>query len=205
MLPFGKGFRKAGEAVLLGVCQLHVADGARELLHLACNAFVALTTDIDGVSFQRIGFTNTGTAFFIYLAQQATTHPIGDVPKLGSITNVSFTDIAGSTASWQHSPHQGSLITGHLYNGKVYPITNLTFNNVAIAFTGGSTTTPGTPVEATPGQYPESNMFGDLPAWAYYLRHVDGIRFDASTATSLRPDTRNKLVADDVTGLVGAP
>src|SRR5262249_42551878 len=49
-------------------------------------------SNIDGVAFQRIGFDHVGSAFFVYLAQQSTTHPIGDVPKLGSINNVSFTD-----------------------------------------------------------------------------------------------------------------
>jgi hypothetical protein len=161
--------------------------------------------DISGLAFQRIGFTHTGGAFFVYLAQQATTHPIGDVPKLGSIDSVSFTDIAGSTASWPNSPHQGSLITGHIYNGTTYPITNLSFSNVAIAFDGGSTVIPTSPVEAKPDQYPESNMFGDLPAWAYYLRHVEGVTFDACTTSALASDARPMLATDDVGGMTGSP
>ncbi len=152
--------------------------------------------DISRVAFQRIGFDGTGGAFFVYLAQQATTHPVGDVPKLGSIDGVSFTDIAGSTASWPHSPHQGSLITGQIYNGTTYPITNLSFTNVAVAFDGGSSTVPASPPEAQPNQYPESNMFGDLPAWAYYLRHVQGVTFDSCTTTVLASDARPMLVTD---------
>lgn len=161
--------------------------------------------DVDGVAFQRIEFARVGAAFFIYLAQQATTHPIGDVPKLGSMANVSFTDVAGSTMSWPNSPHQGSLITGHLYNGTTYPIRNLSFTNVAIAFVGGRSTVPAAPPEAMANQYPESNMFGDLPAWGYYLRHVDGVRFDNCRSTVATPDVREKLVTDDVSGLAGAP
>jgi hypothetical protein len=157
-------------------------------------------SDIDGVAFHRIQFANTGAAFFVYLAQQSTTHPIGDVPKLGSIANVSFTDISGSTASWPHSPHQGSLITGHIFNGTTYPITNLSFTNVAVTFDGGLATVPGAPAEATPNQYPESNMFGDLPAWGYYLRHVQGATFTNATSTVASPDARQPVVTDDVTG-----
>jgi hypothetical protein len=156
--------------------------------------------DVADVAFRRIGLANVGAAFFVYLAQQAEISPIGDVPKLGTIDGVSFTDIAGSTASWPHSPHQGSLITGHIFNGVTYPIRNLAFSHVALAFAGGRTATPASPPEAIPNQYPESNMFGDLPAWGYYLRHVDGISFDACTSTAASPDVRQPVVTTDVTG-----
>ncbi len=162
-------------------------------------------SDIAGVAFQRIEFANTGAAFFVYLAQQSTTHPVGDVPKLGSIDSVSFTDIAGSTASWPNSPHQGSLITGNIFNSVTYPITNLAFANVAVAFDGGLASIPTSPPEAMPNQYPESNMFGDLPAWGYYLRHVAGVSFSACTSSVAATDARQALVSDDVTGLVGSP
>jgi hypothetical protein len=161
--------------------------------------------DVADMAFQRLELARVGGAFFVYLAQQATTHPIGDTPKLGSIDGVSFTDIAGSTASWPNSPHQGSLITGHIYNGVTYPITNLSFTNVALAFDGGSSSVPASPPEAKPDQYPESNMFGDLPAWGYYLRHVDGATFTSCTTTVLAPDARPLLATDDVGGLTGSP
>lgn len=161
--------------------------------------------DVDNVAFHRIELANVGDAFFVYLAQQETTHPTGDVPKIGSITGVSFVDIAGATASWPNSPHQASLITGHVFKGTPYRIKNLEFRRVAIAFRGGRTTVPGSPPEAMPNQYPESNMFGDLPASAYFLRHVDGVTFDACDSQLTTPDARQKLVTEDVSNLVGAP
>ncbi len=162
-------------------------------------------SDVSGVAFQRIEFANVGSAFFVYLAQQNTTHPIGDTPKLGSIDQVSFADISGATASWAHSPHQGALVTGNIFEGVTYPITNLTFENVAITFDGGLTAVPASPPEATPNEYPESNMFGDLPAWGYYLRHVSGVGFANCTTAVATPDARQELVTDDVSGLVGSP
>jgi hypothetical protein len=161
--------------------------------------------DIADMAFDRIQFSNTGGAFFVYLAQQSTTHPVGDVPKLGSIDGVSFTDITGATGSWASSPHQGSLITGQIYNGVTYDITNLSFTRAAVQFDGGLSTVPGAPVEAMPDQYPESNMFGDLPAWGYYLRHVQGVAFDACTTSVAAADARPMIVTDDVSGLVGTP
>jgi hypothetical protein len=162
-------------------------------------------SDVSGVSFQRIQFVNAGGAFFVYLAQQNTTHPVGDVPKLGSIQGVSFTDILGSTASWPNSPHQGSLVTGNIYEGTTYSVTDLSWTNVDVVFDGALGTVPGTPPEATPNQYPESNMFGDLPAWGYYLRHVVGATFANGSTSVAAPDARQELVTDDVTGLVGSP
>jgi hypothetical protein len=162
-------------------------------------------SDVDAVAFNRIELANAGAAFFVYLAQQSTTHPVGDVPKLGSIDHVSFTDIAGATGSWANSPHQGSLITGHIFNGTTYPITNLSFTNVVVAFDGGLGTVPAAPAEAMPNQYPESNMFGDLPAWGYFFRHVNGVTFTSVTSSVATTDARQKLVTDDVSGLVGSP
>jgi polygalacturonase len=162
-------------------------------------------SDVKNVSFQRIQFANTGGAFFVYLAQQNTTHPVGDVPKLGSIESVSFTDILGSTGSWPNSPHQGALVTGTIYDGTTYSISDLSWTNVDVLFDGALGTVPGSPAEATPNQYPESNMFGDLPAWGYYLRHVVGAAFTNCSTRVAMQDARQELVAEDVTGLVGSP
>jgi hypothetical protein len=159
--------------------------------------------DVADVAFDRIQFDHTGGAFFVYLAQQASNHPIGDVPKLGSMDHVTFTDVRGTTSSYGNSPDQGSLITGHIFNAVTYRITNLAFTNVDVAFTGGLATVPGSPVEATPDQYPESNMFGDLPAWAYYLRHA-AVTFTNCSSTAQASDARNALVTDDATA-IGTP
>lgn len=198
-IKFGTGTYGAFKNVTVQDCYV------KDIQHAALAVESRQGADVDGIAFARIGIANVGVAFFVYLAQQATTHPIGDAPKLGSMNNVSFTDITGWTSSWPSSPHQGSLITGHVYSGTTYRITNLGFDNVAIDFAGGRTTVPGPPPEAKPDQYPESNMFGDLPAWAYYLRHVSGVTFHSCTTGLAGPDARRKLGTDDVAGLVGSP
>ncbi|HEY1548142.1 MAG TPA: glycosyl hydrolase family 28 protein [Kofleriaceae bacterium] len=161
--------------------------------------------DVEAMTFSRVQFSNTGAAFFVYLAQQDDTHPIGDVPKLGSIDHVAFTDIAGATGTWANAPHQGSFVTGQIYNSVTYPITNLAFTRVAVQYDAALATVPAAPPEAMPDQYPEVNMFGDLPAWAYYLRHVQGVTFDTCTTTAAGSDARQELVTDDVGALTGMP
>jgi hypothetical protein len=156
-------------------------------------------------AFNRIEFTGTGGAFFVYLAQENDIAPTGDVPKLGSVNGVSFTDIHGVTATWPNTPHQGSLITGVIYNATTYPIQNLSFTRATVSFDGNLSTVPAAPPEAVADQYPEANMFGDLPAWGYYLRHVQNVTFDSCSTSVQATDARQELVTDDVSGQVGSP
>lgn len=197
---------KFGTASYGAFRNIHIEDSyVKDVQYAAMAVESRQGADVDQVSFRRVNFANVGSAFFVYLAQQSVTAPVGDVPKLGSMRNISFTDISGWTKSWFNSPHQGSLITGHLFNGIAYRIANLSFTNVVVNFVGGRNTVPGAPPEAQPNQYPESNMFGDLPAWGYYLRHVDGVTFQGVSSTLANGDARSKLVTSDVRGLAGAP
>ncbi len=197
---------KFGTATYGAVTNITIQDDyVKDVQYAAMAVESRQGSDISKVAFSRIEFANTGGAFFVYLAQQNDTAPTGDVPKLGSVDSVSFTDIAGSTASWGNSPHQGTLVTGNIYNAVTYPITNLSFTRVAVTFDGGLSSVPASPPEATPDQYPESNMFGDLPAWGYYLRHVNGVTFDSCTTNVAATDARQELVTDDVSALGGSP
>jgi hypothetical protein len=49
--------------------------------------------------------------------------------------------------------------------------------------------------------YPEINMFGNEPAFGYFIRHADGISFTGSTSTVSPNDVRKAIEARDVTGL----
>ena len=154
--------------------------------------------DVNNINFSRIEFSTCGSAFFIFLGQQPG-HPDGDVDKLGTLNNAHFTDIRGTTsARW------GSLITGQVYDGDTYPISNLFFTDCNITFTGGRTSIPGNPPEWNSSQYPEANMFGDLPAWGYYLRHVDGVTFTRCTSAlpSGSSDARPAIATNDVSDLL---
>lgn len=63
-----------------------------------------------------------------------------------------------------------------------HPVENVTIENVTIRYAGtGDSTINYMPLdsvniitEAT-GSYPEFSMFGELPAWGFYIRHVNGL------------------------------
>jgi hypothetical protein len=44
-------------------------------------------------------------------------------------------------------------------------------------------------------------MFGELPAWGFYVRHAEGIEFRNFRITLKQPDYRPAIVLDDVHGV----
>src|SRR5690606_7560659 len=49
--------------------------------------------------------------------------------------------------------------------------------------------------------YPEFSMFGELPAWGFYVRHAKNIKWKNITVRYLKEDFRTPLIFDDVRGL----
>ena len=54
-------------------------------------------------------------------------------------------------------------------------------------------------VEEKPEDYPEFKMFGTLPAYGLYCRHVRGLRLKGVSFRAATPDGRPALITDDVT------
>jgi hypothetical protein len=53
-------------------------------------------------------------------------------------------------------------------------------------------------VEEFPDKYPESGMFGQLPAYGLYCRHVKGLKMTDVVLQTSTPDARHAVVCDDV-------
>lgn len=47
--------------------------------------------------------------------------------------------------------------------------------------------------------YPEPSMFGETPAYGFFIRHVEGIEFNNVTVNFLNPEMRPPFVLDEVT------
>lgn len=84
-----------------------------------------------------------------------------------------------------------------------HPIRNVVLRDVHLAYAGGGTRLDA---ERRPAEladaYPEPSMFGVLPSWALWARHVDGLTLDRFAATTQKPDARPPLLFDDVAGLI---
>ena len=51
--------------------------------------------------------------------------------------------------------------------------------------------------------YPEFHMFGELPAWGFYLRHIDGLTLKNVSVCLEKSDYRDAVVTDDVINISG--
>ena len=151
---------------------------------------------IADITFRRIHFKDVGSPFFVLLGDRGTT-PVGAVHRVGSVDGVRFEDIVGT--STRHT--WGSPISGtQTKDGVVHRLENIAFTNVTMTVLGGLGSTPRDPPEYA-GQYPDPNLWGDTPGFAWFVRHANGVTFDHAVATTSK-DARRAMETRDVTGLV---
>lgn len=170
--------------------------------------------EIENILVDSLTAYNTGNAFFIRLGHRHGDHP-------GSIRNVTVSnltceipfgrpdenyDIRGPEISTIHNPFPASItgIPGHR-------VENVILSNINVSYPGRGTKGMAyigeyryKDIPEVIDSYPEFHMFGELPAWGLYMRHVDGITFDNVRMTKREPDYRPVLVAaDDVHNVSG--
>ena len=87
-------------------------------------------------------------------------------------------------------------------------VENVTLENIEIIYEGGaSKELTYFPVDSLQSiteavsSYPEFSMFGELPAWGFYVRHVKGLTMKNIRLTSVKPDFRVACIFDDVNKL----
>lgn len=167
---------------------------------------------LEDVTIDGVDARNTGNALFIRLGNRS-----GDRPP-GTLRNVTIRNLRAQIplgAPDAGYPMAGPLPTEahNLFPSSItglpgHPVQNVTLENIAITFGGGGATwradRPLDALASVPEQaaeYPEFSMFGELPAWGLYVRHVDGLKMHNVHLMLQTPDYRPALVADDTRGL----
>ena len=152
--------------------------------------------DIENVLFNRVQLSGFSTPLFILNgAGKRSRRPKGLPRRIGKVTNITINDmIARDTTS-----NLGSSIMGTDFQG-VHYVTNVTLRNVDVEFHGGLDTIPVVPEEYR-GNYPESSLFGPLPAYGYFIRHAKDIHFINCKQTVSPEDARKPIVEFDTTGI----
>jgi len=116
--------------------------------------------------------------------------PDGPKPEMGKFRNVTIRNVVATDVS-----EIGCAIAG-LPN---HPIENVSLNNITITFAGGGTKEQASAaVPEKPEAYPECNMFGILPAYGFYCRHIDGLKLKDTNLRTTIPDHRPAIICDDV-------
>jgi hypothetical protein len=86
-----------------------------------------------------------------------------------------------------------------------YDVKNISIENVIIRYPGGGNQAyanmPTWRMDGVPEKkesYPEFSMFGELPAWGLYVRHVSGLKLKNINLEAIEKDYRPSIVMDDV-------
>jgi polygalacturonase len=146
---------------------------------------------MDRVIVSDITMTGVGAPIFIRLGNRARPFKEGmDKPGVGSMKNITISNIEATGTN-----STGCAIAG-LPDAK---IENLTLSNIRLSFAGGGTAEQASravPEEAE--KYPECAMFGKLPAYGMYCRHVDGLKLTNIQLQLAGADKRHAVVLEDV-------
>lgn len=166
---------------------------------------------IENIRVSNIHAVNTGNAIFIRLG-----HRSGEAP--GYVRNVSIRnlyaeipfgrpdidyDLRGPALPFFHNPFPSSIsgIPGH-------DIENVTLENIEIVYPGRASKGMAyislsrlADVPENVDGYPEFSMFGELPAWGFYVRHVSGLTLKGITLHLREDDYRPAFVFDRVSRL----
>jgi len=146
--------------------------------------------DIEGVTISNISMVNVRAPIFLRLGNRGRDM---ETPAPGTLRNVIISNIV-ATGAKQACPIAG--LPGHA-------IQNVTLDNIQISFAGGGTVEQtNVPVPEEERKYPEATMFGALPSYGLYCRHVEGLRLRNIHLTLQTPDCRHALVCDDVARVI---
>lgn len=162
---------------------------------------------IENVKVEHISAKNTGNAIFIRLGHRA---GVAD----GIVKNIYLHDIKvqvpferadinydiRAEEPGYHNPFPSSItgIPGH-------PVENVVLDDIEVTFPGRASKAqayyPLSRLGKLPEHikdYPEFSMFGELPAWALYIRHTEGIELKNIKLKLDKDDFRPAIVLDDV-------
>ena len=94
-------------------------------------------------------------------------------------------------------PKYASIISGI----PGHDIEDVTFNNIRIYYQGGGTKQQAAlePPEKEK-DYPEPVMFGEMPAYGFFIRHVKGLEMNNVELSYMKEDLRPAFVLNDVKG-----
>jgi len=167
---------------------------------------------MEDIEISDIEAKNTGNAVFIRLGHRNKDRPVG------SLRNIRIHDItvevpnarpdAGYAFEGPAVTEPHNLIPSSISGLPGYPVQNVSLENIVIRFGGGGARERAyVPLDSLdkvperPHDYPEFSMFGELPAWGFYVRHVEGLKMKNIRLECVESDFRPALVFDDVHGL----
>ena len=131
------------------------------------------------------------------------TYKVDTSKKYKSVSPWNNSGIDSSAVPFLHNVFPSSVtgLPGH-------PVENVRLENIEIIYQGGASKELNyfpldsfrTITEAE-SSYPEFSMFGELPVWGFYARHVNGLTLSNVTLKMQKNDFRAGLLLNNVQGL----
>jgi hypothetical protein len=168
---------------------------------------------MENVNISKVRMTTTNNPIFIRLGHRNAKGAVGSIEGVtisdvtAEVPNRRKSEMNKFPAHWRHLCT--TLITGSITGLPGHPVRGVTLRNVHISYGGiGEKPKPNhvlledlTKVPECAQNYPESKMFGVLPAWGLYCRHAEGLTFENVTLRVSGKDYRAGVIFDDVRDL----
>lgn len=167
---------------------------------------------LEDIDIRNVTAKNTGNAIFIRLGQRNKKADPGKVRRI-YIGNVKAEipsgkpdkgySMEGPAVRYPHNVFPSSIV-----GIPGYPVQDVMLENIEITYDGGAKKETAhfgldslDKVPENISDYPEFSMFGELPAWGFYIRHADGIKIKNMTLKYKKDDFRTACIFNDVVGL----
>lgn len=149
---------------------------------------------VDGGVMEDVSIANitmrdiANSPIFIRLGQRS----VNAKGEVSATRRVSLSNITVSNAD----PRQGCIITGL----PGHCIEDVRLSNIRITYRGGGTDQDAArEPEEFAADYPEPFLFGTMPSYGFYVRHVRGLSLNVIHVDTTTPDRRPAFVLNDVT------
>lgn len=168
---------------------------------------------LENILVEDVVATNTGNALFLRIGQ------IRGAKFPGTLRNVIIRRVKVSVPLERPDyayemrgpalPYFHNVFPASITGIPGYPIQNVLLEDITIIYPGrGNAAYASLPtyriadVPEMPTAYPEFSMFGELPAWGLYVRHMEGLKLKNVKIKIREQDYRPAMVFDDVQGLI---
>lgn len=164
---------------------------------------------LENILIENVNAVNTGNAIFIRLGDRSKTRDPGSLRNV-TLRNIKV-EVAFERPDYAYEirgpalPFFHNIFPSSITGIPGYPVENVTLENIEIIYPGrgnnGLANMPVSRLEEVPEKeavYPEFSMFGELPSWGLYVRHVEGLTMKNIRLSIEALDYRPAMIFDDV-------
>ena len=163
------------------------------------NEAISLMT-IDGAQLERIQFSNIscrnikGSAIYIRTGERFRSYRKQTKPNIPHLKDIIIENVTGTKISKGYA----CIVAGT----KDFPVENVLITNINLQFEGGGKADASfRDIPENENKYPNGRIFGELPAYGFFVRHAKNVIFDDIQLKTSLPDERPAFIGEDITDL----